>query len=145
MACAAAMALLHGRELHAAPAQVQLPGGDGLIDVAADDVHLARRRIDIRDHVAMGAPDRARAGAAGELRPDALAHRLVAGVGERGLALMADQIARARSGCGDRTRTIEPVAGLAGQLGRAKGPLRRLRPLDLASALDPHAARTEPH
>ena len=30
-------------------------------------------------------------------------------------------------------------------LGRAKGPLRRLRPLDLAATRGPRAARTEPH
>src|SRR5260370_1157153 len=82
---AAATAFLRGREFRVAT-QVQLPGGAGLIDVAADGVHLARRRIDIRDPLAMGAPDRARVGAAVELCPDAPAHRLVAGVGERRLA-----------------------------------------------------------
>ena len=92
MAWTPAMALLRGRELQVAP-QVQLPGGDGLIDVAADGVHLARPPIDRRDHLAMGAPDRARFGAAPEFLPDALAHRFGAGVGERGLALLADQIA----------------------------------------------------
>ena len=55
---------------------------------------LRAPRIDRRDHLAMGAPDRARVGAAGEFRPDALAHHRVAGVGKRGLALLADQIAR---------------------------------------------------
>ena len=119
MARAAAMALLRSRELQPA-LEVQLPRGDRLIDVAADGVHLARPRIDIRHHLAMGAPDRARLGAGGELHPDALAHRLVADAGQRGLALLAKQIARARFRCGKRARAIEPVAGLLGRLGRAR-------------------------
>src|SRR5947209_7920783 len=86
-----AMALLRGRELQVAP-QVQLPRSDRLIDVAADGVHLARPPVDRRDHLAVGAPDRARFGAALEFLPDSLAHRLRVGVGERGLALLADQI-----------------------------------------------------
>src|SRR5258706_15167673 len=66
----------------------------------------------------MGAPDRARLDAAVEFCPDALAHRLVAGVGELGLGLLANQITRARSGC-KRTRAIDSVAGVVFQLGRA--------------------------
>ena len=65
---AAAIALLQCREFQVA-AQVHLPGGDGLIDVAADGVQLARPRIDMRDHLAMGAPDRARVGAAARVLP----------------------------------------------------------------------------
>src|SRR5205085_12548889 len=95
MTRAAAMALLRSRELQVA-AQVQLPGGDGLIDVAADGVHLARWRLDIRNHLAMGTADRTRGGVAGEFRSDALPHRPLANVGERGLALFANQIAYAR-------------------------------------------------
>src|SRR6266702_1264094 len=56
MAWAAAMALLHNRELQVA-AQVQLPCGDSLMDVAADGVNLASPRIDMCDHLAMGALD----------------------------------------------------------------------------------------
>ena len=91
--------------------EVQLPGADRLIDVAADGVDLARPRIDMGHHLAMGAPDGARVGAAAELRPDALAHRRVADVGERRLALLADQVADAGLG-GERTGAIEPLAGL---------------------------------
>ncbi len=58
----------------------------------------------------MGAPDRTRVGATAKLRSDTLTHRLGAGIGERGLALLADQIAGAWPGGGERTRTIEPVA-----------------------------------
>src|SRR4051812_15539291 len=113
------MALLRGRELQVAP-QVQLLGGDGLSNVAANDIDLARLRIDGRDHVAMGAPDRARRGAAAELRANTLAHHLFTGVGERGLALLANQIARARLRGGERTGPIEPVAGLVGRLSSAR-------------------------
>jgi DDE superfamily endonuclease len=92
---AAAITLLHGGKLQVVR-EVQFPGGDRLIDIAADRVNLARPRINMRDHLAMRAPDRAHAGAAVELGPDALAYRLVAGVGKRGLAMLADQIAYAR-------------------------------------------------
>src|SRR5260370_27337451 len=56
--------------------------------------------------------------AAVEFCANALPHRLVAGVGELGLALLANQITRARSGC-KRTRAIDSVAGIVFQLGRA--------------------------
>src|SRR5262249_42988387 len=102
---AAAMAGLGSGELQPA-AQIELPRGDRLIDVAADGVHLARPLIDMRDHLAMGAPHRARVAAPGELTPDALAHRLLADVGECGFAVGADDIARSRSGCGERTSPI---------------------------------------
>ena len=117
-ASAAAMTLLHGRKLQV-PREVQFPGGDRLIDVAPDRVNLARPRIDMRDHLAMRAPDRAHIGAAVEFRPDALAYRLVAGVGEHGLTMLADQIAYAKSGCAQRTSAINPFAPVVFRLGRA--------------------------
>src|SRR5262245_46787637 len=86
----ATMALLRGLKLQVA-LEVELPGTDRLIDVAADRIDLARPGIDRRDHLAMGAPDRACVGAAAKLRSDALADRSVAQAGERRLALMADQ------------------------------------------------------
>src|SRR5262245_3681473 len=118
MAWAAAWALLHGRKLQVVR-EVQFPGGDRLIDVAADRVNLARPRIDMRDHLAMRAPDRANSGAAVEFRPDALAYRLVADVGKHGLAMLADQIAYARSDCAQRTSAIDPFAPVVFRLGRA--------------------------
>src|SRR6476660_4130943 len=105
MAWPAAAGPLRGRKLQVV-AQIELPRGDALIDVAADAVDFACPRIDMRDHFAMGAPDRARVRAALELRPDALAHDVIAGVGERGFALIADQIAHVRSGRGERTGAI---------------------------------------
>ena len=72
----------------------------------------------MRDDLAMAAPDRARLDAALEFCPDALAHRLVAGVGELRLALLADQITHTRSGC-ERTRPVDSVAGIVFPLGRA--------------------------
>ena len=90
--------------------EVQLPRADGLIHVAADGVHFACTPVDIHHNVAMDAPHRARVGPAGKFRPDALAHRGIVRIAERGFALMADQVAGARPGC-DRTGPVQPVVG----------------------------------
>src|SRR3954468_169508 len=72
-----AMAVLRRGEPQVAP-QIELLGGDGLNDVAADHIDLARLGIDRGDYVAMGAADRARGSASAEFRADALAHHLFA-------------------------------------------------------------------
>src|SRR5262245_37563412 len=111
------MSALRGRELQAPAVQVELPRGDRLIDVAADGVELARPLIDMHDHLAMGAADRSHVGAAVELRPDALADRLVALVRQRRLAMRAQKVADAGFGF-DRAGAVDLLAGLAFDLVR---------------------------
>src|ERR1043166_8337299 len=114
---AAAVAFLRGRESPVA-AQVELARGDRLIDVAADRINFARALIDVGDHLAMAAPDRARLRAAVEIGADALAHRLVIGVGERRLALAADHVADARPRR-ERAGAVDVLIGFAGDFGRS--------------------------
>ena len=93
-----------------------------------------RPGVDMGDHVAMRAPHRARVGIAGEFRANTLAHLGVAGGGEGRLALMADQIANARPGGRDGTRTIDLLAGRVCRLGGAANTLTENRTLAVIMA-----------
>src|SRR5262249_19039627 len=106
--------LLRGREF-AVTAQIELAGGDRLIDVAADGVDLAAAVIDVSDHLAMAAPDRAGVRASAEFAANALAHRRIAGIDECGLALGANHVADAGPR-GERTGAVNMLVGFPGDL-----------------------------